>query len=177
MISSRNWLMKLPWLIASLVLSAQSWTIIRACIYCNSNVAFASGLLLGKKWTFTIYTAVLLKYTYTYMCIHIYIHIYIYMCIYIYMYMYIHAYMYMYIYLYIYIDIYLYIYIHNNIHIYVHVYIYMYIYTYIYIIYLYIYIYIVCLFVSILWHVNLCRVFDTKSNFIQINSSFSNNSV
>ena len=30
----------------------------------------------------------------------------------------------------------------------------------------------VCLFVWVLWHINLCRLFNTKSIFIQINTSF-----
>ncbi len=34
-----------------------------------------------------------------------------------------------------------------------------------------------CLFVWVLWHINLCRLFNAKSIFIQINSSISNNSV
>ena len=33
------------------------------------------------------------------------------------------------------------------------------------------------LFVMVLWHINYCRLFNTKSIFIQINSSISNNSV
>ena len=32
-------------------------------------------------------------------------------------------------------------------------------------------------FVRVLWHINVCRLFDTKSIFIQINSSISNNSI
>ena len=35
----------------------------------------------------------------------------------------------------------------------------------------------VCLFVLVLWHFNLCRLFNAKCRFIQINSSISNNSV
>ena len=34
----------------------------------------------------------------------------------------------------------------------------------------------VCLF-GVLWHINLCRLYNAKSIFIQINSSISNNSV
>ena len=33
------------------------------------------------------------------------------------------------------------------------------------------------LFVWVLWYINLCRLFNTKSIFIQMNSSISNNSV
>ena len=35
----------------------------------------------------------------------------------------------------------------------------------------------VCLFVWVLWHINLCWLFNAKSIFIQINSFISNNSV
>ena len=35
----------------------------------------------------------------------------------------------------------------------------------------------VCLFVRVLWHINLWRLFNAKSIFMQINSSISNNSV
>ena len=35
----------------------------------------------------------------------------------------------------------------------------------------------VCLFVWVLWQINICRLFNDKSIFIQINSSISNNSV
>ena len=35
----------------------------------------------------------------------------------------------------------------------------------------------VCLFGWDLWHINLCRLFNAKSIFIQMNSSISNNSV
>ena len=34
-----------------------------------------------------------------------------------------------------------------------------------------------CLFVWVLWRINLCRLFNAKFIFIQINSSTSNNSV
>ena len=37
--------------------------------------------------------------------------------------------------------------------------------------------YTTCVFVWVLWHINLCRLFNAKSIFIQINSSISNNSV
>ena len=35
----------------------------------------------------------------------------------------------------------------------------------------------ICLFVWVLWHINLWRLFNAKSIFIRINSSISNNSV
>ena len=35
----------------------------------------------------------------------------------------------------------------------------------------------VCLFVCVLWHIKLCRLFNEKSIFIHINSSISNKSV
>ena len=35
----------------------------------------------------------------------------------------------------------------------------------------------VCLFIYVSWHINLCRLFNAKSIFIQISCSFSNNSV
>ena len=35
---------------------------------------------------------------------------------------------------------------------------------------------IVCLFVWVLWHISLCRLFNAKSIFIEINSSISNDS-
>ena len=35
----------------------------------------------------------------------------------------------------------------------------------------------VCLFVWVLWHIKICRLFNAKSIFIQISSSISNNSV
>ena len=35
----------------------------------------------------------------------------------------------------------------------------------------------VCLFVWVLWHINLCRLLNAKSIFIQVNNSISNNSV
>ena len=34
-----------------------------------------------------------------------------------------------------------------------------------------------CLFVWVLWHINLCRLFNAKSIFMQIVNSISNNSV
>ena len=37
--------------------------------------------------------------------------------------------------------------------------------------------YKICLFVWVLWHINLCWLFNTKSIFIQINSFVSNNLV
>ena len=33
------------------------------------------------------------------------------------------------------------------------------------------------LFVWVLWHINICRLFNAKSIFIQVNCSISNNSV
>ena len=39
------------------------------------------------------------------------------------------------------------------------------------------YVLLVCLFVCGLWYINLCRLFNAKSIFIQINSSISNNTV
>ena len=76
----------------------------------------------------------------------------------------------------------------TNIHTYTYTYIYMYIYI---CIYIYIYTGCVCdiskyewkalnscwLVGWVLWHINLCRLFNAKSIFIQIISSVSNNSV
>ena len=82
---------------------------------------------------------------------------------------------------YIYIYIYIYVCVCAFMFVYINLYVYIYMYIYIYIMDVHMYIYI-CWLVGwlvgwVLWHINLCRLFNTKSIFMQIVSYISNNLV